>query len=71
MNRLFFGATTTEATGILRRYEADYLMLHANAPLARQLSGTPGVIPLDIPGERYDIYRIDRTELRGQVGRGS
>ncbi len=62
VNRFFFGTTVTEAADTLRRYEADYVMLHASTPLDDQL---PGLTPLDTPGERYSIYRVDRAELPG------
>jgi hypothetical protein len=62
VNRFFFGTTVTEAADTLRRYEADYVMLHASTPLDDQL---PGLMPLDTPGKRYSIYRVDRAELPG------
>lgn len=66
VNRLFFGTmTVTEAANTLRRYEADYVMLHTGNPLDDRLPGFPGLTPLDTPGERYSIYRVDRTELPG------
>ena len=65
VNRFFSGPTIPEAAGILRRYEADYLLLHANTPLDGQLLGIPGFTRLDVPGERYSLYRVDRRELPG------
>lgn len=63
VNRFFSGPGLAEAANIIRRYEADYLLVHANTPLDGQLLGTPGFTRLDVPGERYGLYRIDRREL--------
>lgn len=63
MNRLFSGPSIPEATDILRRYEADYLLLHANTPMDEQLLAIPGFTRLDVPGERYGLYRVNRREL--------
>ncbi len=65
VNRFFSGPSLPEAMEILRDYEADYLMLHANTPLDEQLPEVPGFTSIDIPGERYSIYKVDRTELPG------
>ena len=63
VNRFYSGPTLAEGMRILRRYEADYVMLHANTPLDEQFPGVPGFTPLNVPGERYSLYRIDRQEL--------
>ena len=65
VNRFFSGPSVPEATSILRRYDADYLFLKANTPLDEQLLDIPGFTPLDVPGERYSMYSVDRQELPG------
>ena len=65
VNRFLSGATITEAADILRRHEADYLMLRTNTPPDRHLAGVAGLTALDTPGERYSIYRVDRAKLPG------
>jgi len=63
VNRFFSGPSIPEAANILRRYEADYLLVHANTPIDEQLFAIPGFTRLDVPGERYGLYRVDRREL--------
>ena len=63
VNRFFSGPSIPEAANILRRYEADYLLVHANTPIDEQLLAIPGFTRLDVPGERYGLYRVDRREL--------
>lgn len=63
VNRFFSGPSIPEATDIIRRYEADYLLVHANTPLDRQLLTLPGFTRLGVPGERYGLYKVDRREL--------
>ena len=63
VNRFFSGPSIPEAADILRRYEADYLLVHANTPIDEQLLAIPGFTRLDVPGERYGLYRVDRREL--------
>ena len=65
VNRFFSGPGLPEAANILRRYEADYVLLHANTPLDEQLPEVPGFTPLDVPGERYSLYEVDRQRLPG------
>ena len=65
VNRFFYGPSLPEAMEILRDYDADYLMLRANTPLDEQLPEVPGFTPLDVPGERYSIYRVNRRDLPG------
>lgn len=52
-----------EMLEILRRYYAYYVLLPKNSPLNLQLGHLPGIVPLDNPGERYRLYRVDREEL--------
>ena len=63
VNRFFSGPSISEAADILRRYEADYLLVRANTPIDEQLLAIPGFTRLDVPGERYGLYRVDRREL--------
>ena len=65
VNRFFSGPSIPEAAKILRRYEADYLLIKANTPLDEQLLDIPGFARLDVPGERYSLYSVDRRELPG------
>lgn len=63
--RKFFESPTLdgEMREILDRYGVEFVLLPANSPLNAQLRHAPGFRPLDNPGERYRIYRVDREKL--------
>lgn len=65
VNRFFFNPSTPEAAKILRRYEADYLLLKTNALLDERLLDVPGLTRINVPGERYSLYGVDRKKLAG------
>ncbi len=67
VNRFYSGPALAEGMRILRRYEADYVMLHANTPLDEQFPNIPGLTPQNVPGERYSLYRVDRQELPAET----
>ena len=72
VHSFFFGPTLDrEAYGILRRYQADYLMVYAGSPLDERLKTLPGFSPVDdAPGEKYTLYNVDLDKL-GKPARGS
>ncbi|MDQ4128352.1 MAG: hypothetical protein M3151_10465, partial [Actinomycetota bacterium] len=68
----FFGPTLDrEAHEILRRYEADYLMVYAGGPLDERLKTLPGFSAVDgAPREKYGLYAVDLGKL-GVPAQGS
>ena len=53
-----------EAYGILRRYQADCLMVYADSPLDERLKTLPGFSPVeDAPRARYSLYKVDLERL--------
>ena len=49
---------------ILERHEADnVMMVTARSRLSRTLKNQPGFTALDISGERYSLYAVDRSKL--------
>lgn len=65
--RKFFSGqlTVQEANRILRSYEVDYLMVPAGYPLNQPLKRLPGLSAMDVPGEKYNLYSVDRKRLGG------
>lgn len=65
--RKFFsgGLTVDEAVRILRRYKVDYVLIPASSPLNGPLERLSGLAIADTPGERYNLYTVDRNELGG------
>jgi Family of unknown function (DUF6077) len=72
VHAFFFGPTLDrEAYDILRRYEADYLMVYAGGPLDARLKIVPGFSAVEgAPRDRYALYAVDLREL-GTPTRGS
>jgi hypothetical protein len=72
VHSFFFGPTLDrEAYDILRRYQADYLMVYAGSPLDERLKILPGFSPVDdAPREKYSLYNVDLGKL-GKPARGS
>jgi hypothetical protein len=68
----FFGPTLDrEAYAILRRYNADYLMVYAGSPPDERLKTLPGFSPVeDAPRVKYSLYRVDLKKL-GKPASGS
>lgn len=48
---------------ILRRYDAEYVMISADNGLVERLAEMPALTPLETPGERYVIFAVDRAAL--------
>jgi hypothetical protein len=65
VNRFFASPNIPEAASILRRYEADYLLLKTNTLLDERLLDIPGFTQIDVPGGRYSLYGVDREKLAG------
>lgn len=65
VHRFFSGLTLEEGMHIPRHYEADYVLVHTNSPLDRELHHLPGFVRLDTPGERYSLLAVDRESLPG------
>ncbi len=65
--RKFFSGRLTkeEAIRILRRYNVDYVLVPEDSPLNGPLKRLSGFAVVDTPGERYDLYTVDRDELGG------
>ena len=61
----FFGPTLDrEAYDILRRYDADYLMVYRDSPIDERLKTVPGFSPVrGAPRERYSLYNVDLEGL--------
>jgi hypothetical protein len=65
VHSFFFGPTLDEeAYDILRRYQADYLMVYAGSPIDEQLKTLPGFSSVvDAPREKYSLYHVDLERL--------
>jgi hypothetical protein len=65
VHSFFFGPTLDrEAYDILRRYQADYLMVYAGSPLDERLKILPGFSPVDdAPREKYSLYNVELGKL--------
>lgn len=63
--RKFFSGRLTagEAMRILRHYKVDHVLVPANSPLNQPLERLPGFALVDTPGERYNLYTVDRRML--------
>lgn len=67
--RSFFSRSPLEKKlGILRRHEVDYVMVPDDLPLNATLKRQPGFISIDTPGERYNLYAVDRQRLSSKGG---
>ncbi len=65
VRRFFSSSPLEEKLRIIRRYEADYVMVHAGSSLNRTLKNRPGFTTMDVPGERYRLYAVDLKKLAG------
>jgi uncharacterized membrane protein len=64
--RSFFSRSTLkEKVRILRRHDVNYVMVRADLPLNETLKRQAGVSAIDTPGERYNLYAVDRGKLGG------
>ena len=65
VHSFFFGPTLDkEAYDILRRYDADYLMVYRGSPLDERLKALPGFSPVHgAPREKYSLYNVDLGRL--------
>lgn len=67
--RKFFSRTTLEeGVRILRRHQADYLMVRASSPLDRTIDRLSGFAPMQESSKRYDVYEVDLRKLKQLVG---
>lgn len=66
VSRFFAGQlTVAEAIHILRHYEVDYVLVPADSPLNGPLESLSGIAAMDTPGERYNLYSVNRGKLGG------
>ena len=64
--RTFYGdATPEERRAILRRHDADYVLVSRFSPLAPGLNQTPGLRLLETPVRNYVLFAVNRDELGG------
>lgn len=63
VQRFYTGATVEEVADIILRYEADYVLVLDGLAPENELQQLPGVSAVDTPGERYNLYSVDRSEL--------
>ncbi|HET7270736.1 MAG TPA: DUF6077 domain-containing protein [Rubrobacter sp.] len=63
VHTFFTGPSLQEGMRILRYYNADYVLVHANSTRDRQLQHLPGFTHLDTPSERYSLYAVHREKL--------
>ena len=72
--RAFFsGPNLEEGIPILRRHEVDYVLIRKTfppggkliPPFGGRLEGVPGFTAVDVPGERYVLYKVNREKLPG------
>ncbi|MGH3086510.1 MAG: hypothetical protein ACRDSJ_04235 [Rubrobacteraceae bacterium] len=52
-----------ERFDILRRNDADYVMVFANTPLDDYLERLPGFTRLETPSQRYNVFEVDPGEI--------
>lgn len=62
--RFYSGTTFEDSYRILRRYETDYVLIWANTPFERQLTGLPGFERVKST-ERYSLFRVNLERLGG------
>ncbi len=65
VRRFYQGVPMREGVRIIRRHDADYVLLRRNSPPDEYLGSLPGFVAVeDAPTERYSLYTVDRRELR-------
>jgi uncharacterized membrane protein len=63
VHSFFYRSTLEDKIRIIQRYDVDYVMVRADSSLDRTLKGQPGFSATDAPGERYNLYAVDRSKL--------
>jgi hypothetical protein len=63
VHSFYHRSTLEDKIQIIQRYDVDYVMVPADSPLDRTLKGQTGFSPTDAPGERYNLYAVDRSKL--------
>ncbi|HEX2739861.1 MAG TPA: hypothetical protein VHM69_05395, partial [Rubrobacter sp.] len=59
----YAGSTLQQRMQILRHYNPDFVLVHANSPPERQLQHLPGFTDLNAPGKRYSLLAVDAERL--------
>lgn len=57
-------AVDTDMTRTLREYRVNYVLLSSSSTLNEQLLHLPGFEELDLPGQRYRLYRVSKEQLQ-------
>jgi hypothetical protein len=65
VQRFFSGATPQEQWHILRRYDVGYVMVRSDGPTDKQVKSLPGLVPVEVPGDRYNLYKVDHRNIGG------
>ena len=62
----FFRASVLDGEMIstLNRYTVGHVLLPSSSPLDQQLEHLPAFNPLDTPGERYRLYKVEQDKLQ-------
>ena len=62
----FLGARALDSNMIklLQAQKVDYILLPQDSELNPALGGLPGITALDNPGNRYNLFRVDRDALQ-------
>lgn len=61
----YAGVTLQEGVEILRRYEVNYVIVMNGSALDDDLSRLSGFTRVETPGERYELYEVDREAIGG------
>jgi hypothetical protein len=61
----YFPTSSSEIIRIVRRYEVDYVMVHANSARDEQLERLTGFIAINTLGDQYRLYAVDRQKISG------
>jgi hypothetical protein len=59
VREFYSGVSLERGQEILRRHDADYLLVYADTPLDEQLRRLPGFTLTDAPRGEYSLYRVD------------
>ncbi len=59
VQKFYSNPTLEEGLRILRRYEADYVMVYQGSGYDEQLERLPGFEPVETPSGRYSLFALD------------